>query len=271
MRKFKHIPTNAIYKEIKTNSLYNRYQGLGTTFAPQSIVEAEGSKDWEEIFDKPEYTILSFYSLTPASVNLGKPDPDYIWKKCSNKHNMWARFVDGKFVTVAFTFTDILANKNYAIHSVRRESDGEVFTIGDNTQFGKVISFDFIPTYEGEILKAICKNGPATSTISIDILEFKTKLFTTEDGVDIYEGDTYYIVGAAQWNINSIVAKNSIYRLIYTHPFFSTKEKAEEYIILNKPCLSLKEINDECAGYIIYPYRRIKEIVKQKILGTQTT
>lgn len=74
-------------------------------------------------------------------------------------------------------------------------------------------------------------------------IEVKTPLFTTEDGVHIFERDKYYIVfydfKVQEYNAKQdyIVWSESNYKK------FSTKEKAEEYILLNKPCLSLTEIS----------------------------
>jgi hypothetical protein len=45
--------------------------------------------------------------------------------------------------------------------------------------------------------------------------------------------------------------------------YFSTKEKAQEYITLNKPCLSLKEVWDAYSS-ADNPYTATKELAKQK-------
>ncbi len=77
-------------------------------------------------------------------------------------------------------------------------------------------------------------------------------LFTTEDDVDIFVGDAYWVLNtkvndwifeenAARDNINyfykdkSYASQTKIY-------YFSTKEAAEEYVVMNKPCLSISDI-----------------------------
>lgn len=79
----------------------------------------------------------------------------------------------------------------------------------------------------------------------------KQPLFTTEDGVEIMKYDKTTLVYkvrkenftiisnyAYQYSENSIAAReNKLYSGL-----FSTKEVAEEYILMNKPCLSIKEI-----------------------------
>ena len=107
----------------------------------------------------------------------------------------------------------------------------------------------------------------------------KKPLFTTEDGLDIFEGDLFYYVKFVQYN-NTSGKPFEIVRGDYTsfeyepqyEKYFSTKEKAEEYILLNKPVLSLKDVAN------IYPginkshpdkpssqSERLKNLVKSKI------
>lgn len=85
----------------------------------------------------------------------------------------------------------------------------------------------------------------------------KEKLFCTEDGVNIYEGDKYWVARTDKYGILSmrwtsdltpcvldphiipidrdLYAKNGCLR-------FSSEEAAEEYILMNKPCLSINDI-----------------------------
>ena len=63
-------------------------------------------------------------------------------------------------------------------------------------------------------------------------------LFITEDGVKGYEGDTYWFT-TEQFTINKDIAFKNGYRI---GKCFSTLEKLEEYILFNKPILSLNDI-----------------------------
>tara|TARA_R110002124_G_scaffold281430_1_gene455641 strand:+ start:927 stop:1265 length:339 start_codon:yes stop_codon:yes gene_type:complete len=101
----------------------------------------------------------------------------------------------------------------------------------------------------------------------------KEKLFCTEDGVDIFEGDIVYEVKS-----NGKIKKEPLewtpskYHLNYinnkTNMSFSTKKAAEEYILMNKPCLTLNEMLNYL-GKIgnLTPARRsnLIEIVKSKL------
>ena len=71
-------------------------------------------------------------------------------------------------------------------------------------------------------------------------------LFTTEDGVPIYEDNIVYMVEKDTFVISSRCNANGQSTFYYW--YFSTKEKAEEYIIKHKPCLSFQEIKDQLLG-----------------------
>jgi dipeptidase len=76
--------------------------------------------------------------------------------------------------------------------------------------------------------------------------EEKKVLFTTEDGVDIKEGEQYFNVNEKYWRVEGVhyCLKLNYETYHKSDKCFSTKEKAEEYILFHKPCLSLKEVKD---------------------------
>ena len=66
-----------------------------------------------------------------------------------------------------------------------------------------------------------------------------------------------YTAGGNDYNL----AYNRVYNND-TYLYFSTKEKAEEYIIMNKPLLSIEDVKDHyCLGYI----KDLKKLVKNKM------
>jgi hypothetical protein len=177
------------------------------------------------------------------------------------------------------------------IHSVKRLSDGEVFTIGDiigcipvnkhlkSQKFTKVYQkIDIIAIIDNEVLFQKDNRTWIESTSMKNAEHKKRPLFTTEDGVDIFEGDTvYYIETEEEPELCFIVNKYTV--LKHSGRFtsdnslhsFSTKEKAEEYILMNKPCLSYKEASDIMlhrdisAHYKKIIREKLKELVKQKL------
>jgi hypothetical protein len=68
----------------------------------------------------------------------------------------------------------------------------------------------------------------------------KIPLFTTEDNVEIFEGDIFWFVDT-MWNIGMGKA-TSAHKHISEYKTFSTKEAAEKYVDENKPVFSRKQI-----------------------------
>jgi len=119
----------------------------------------------------------------------------------------------------------------FAINSVKRLSDGEIFTIGDNTKYGCIDKFYIKNNYllSTTVLES---NGRYLKYLE----KIKQPLFTTEDGVDIFNPTLLWRVSKSSFYFNKygdyMIQKGSCAYLC-----FSTKEKAEEYILMNKPFL----------------------------------
>ena len=113
---------------------------------------------WDEVIEK-DYEILSF------SQDSGITD---IWTKFYP--DSWGRNVNGQCATIPYTTEEILSNKLYAIHSVKRLSDGEVFTIGDNTKDGYISEIQITDKFTGGVAFSI---GP----------KMKISLWSIEKGV----------------------------------------------------------------------------------------
>ncbi|MBC7845585.1 MAG: hypothetical protein H7Y10_03740 [Flavobacterium sp.] len=156
--------------------------------------------------------------------------------------------------------TLVNAKNPFDIFSVKRLSDGEVFNIKDFTTKGVIHKFEITPSH-----LSVSVGDQKTLLRTFDKIK-KTPLFTTEDGVDIFIGSSVYPV-------------SDDFKLLYTSfvkerdkniRCFSTKEKAEEYIITHKPCLSIKDIfNSKELNLSNAERARIKivleEIVKNKL------
>jgi hypothetical protein len=152
--------------------------------------------------------------------------------------------------------------RQFHIYSIKRLSDDEVFTIGDI-----IYSGDFKPTKLETI--TIRDNGGIAmwgkyhsnmlGEIGLASCIIKKPLFKTEDGVDIYEGDNYWFIILNKANYPALVDKEwkpiciqaENHNPEFTHEelqknlgnvTFSTKEAAEEYILLNKPSFSYNDI-----------------------------
>ena len=176
---------------------------------------------------------------------------------------------NGKFIEKVYN-QDATIEPYWKIHSIKRKSDGEIFTIGD------IIDTKVDNKYKQEILEI---NFGINNNLLKDRLIFKTKagyvviniavkskqpLFTTEDGVDIFEGDYSYGVHNSKFDIVKIKHINTVY-VGDNFIEFSTKEKAEEYILLNKPCLSYNEILNATKIRNKNTFETLKDLVKSKI------
>lgn len=173
-------------------------------------------------------------------------------------------------------------NERCKIHSVKRLSDSEIFTIGDkiqldsdNKEYGTItelyISHEQLRFYCGKLGGVLCHDIDKRNNFT----KLKQPLFTTEDGVDIFEGDKYFICTASLSNcINNEGIVGKFFKPNPNYKYFSTKEKAEEYILMNKPCLSLNDVILEAnrinknKGFIKAKLgQSLKELVNTKING----
>jgi hypothetical protein len=163
-------------------------------------------KQWEEIVEK-DYEIVSYYQ------NSNVQQKNIYYKS----HKNW----------------EYIEKLNYKMHSVKRLSDGEIFTVNDRVNYmGDSYTISRFETLNEIFLVGII--GMQCLLNLIDIEPIKTPLFTTEDGVDIFEGDYYYWIdldkGENYLKISDKVKAYEGTKLPKSSPAFSTKEAAKSYI-----------------------------------------
>ena len=209
------------------------------------------------------------------------------WEEVVEKDYEILSLIEGKFIYPCDKYSKDYINQLFntlgvSIHSVKRLSDSEIFTIGDkiqldndNKEFGTItelyISHEQLRFYCGRLGGVICHDVDKRNNFT----KLKQKLFTTEDGVDIFEGDKYFICTASLSNcINNEGIVGKFFKPNPNYKYFSTKEKAEEYILMNKPCLSLNDVILEAnrinknKGFIKAKLgQSLKELVNTKING----
>ncbi len=237
----------------------------GNWFNPQNYPEF-----WELVVEK-DYEILNlffdghFYELSNKKLN--KTEFKYLSKT-----------IDGHcgLTDLNIKFED--SEMNVKIHSIKRKSDGEIFTISDKIRF---IDESLEETYPCRIIKSfkikdntiisICDDNGVEILLK-NLKHVKQPLFTTEDGVDIFESDYYYPVEKLYYFLHE---KQKDHHCTNEDKFwiFSTKEKAEEYILMNKHCLSLnnifKDVEEMRKGLKTFENsqlaKRFKKLVQQKL------
>jgi hypothetical protein len=150
----------------------------------------------------------------------------------------------------------------WTIHSVKRLSDGEVFTVGDKVNNACDSScFNIKDIVIGDIVYLFGDNSHRCQLLH-KAIKNKDPLFVTEDGVDLYEGDRCWFV------TSGFYIKASVAGSVRSEKVFSTKEKAEKYVEEHKPRYSKEDIRkkmEECCHINYYGnmYVKAENIKKQ--------
>ena len=207
-------------------------------------------ENWEEIIEK-EYEILSFKQ------NSGIKE---LWL---NDGRGWARtnYNTGKRYTRPYSTEEILEHKMYSIYSVKRLSDGEIFTVGDK------VSLQGIDNYSNIITLTVYGNNISINGYINSIQYYKKQkqlLFTTEDDVDIFDGDNYFVVDTNRYINCGVYEASSTTTNLFRSPNylrFSTIDATKEYIFNNNPCLSLNDIKKHTQSW----WQALDNLVKTRL------
>lgn len=229
-----------------------RYEVKAIPNQPASRTPAPEPKDWE---------------LTAIKDRNGKVWPIEFWSANGTQQK---GFLGNSYDYVL----NCLERKGQSIHSVKRLSDEEVFSVGDVVdvyyQGGKQ-KLNEPMKITGFAVKSglvVFHEGGDSSISEIQKLPPKPlPLFTTSDMVEIFPGTPYWHIvsdWAPQMEI-AVEAGREEYKSRKMQTF-STESAAREYVLLNKPCLSVKEvfdISDTTVTGIDFE-RIIKELAKSK-------
>lgn len=154
---------------------------------------------------------------------------------------------------------EILSLKHYKINSVKRLSDGEIFTIGDKVQdsLTDILTGNKVQTinyfHSGD--KLICQTKSGT-TIPLSTIRKAEPILVTEEGVEICKGDSIYAVT----NCFTLIYEPFIEFCSFNYSkYFAKKENAEKYIRDNEKRYSLNDIKETvnklgCFGTTLIEY-----------------
>lgn len=238
---------NYILKPIKNNK--QEYYINNMFINPEDYPEY-----WEEIIEK-DYEILSFI-VDSNKVILTR-----------RQNNLFAS-VRSNVTNGFYSEEDILSNDpkrvdwiensddkyGYSIYSVRRLSDGEIFTIGDKTNQGVINNILLVDNN-------ILFNQYVNSFKNIQ--HVKQPLFTTEDGVEMFAGQIICSVHIETHTIQDRGLLCLDFKPNNDYKYFSKREKAEEYIKLNSIRYSLKDIKEAFGESRTLSFKSIFNKLKQ--------
>lgn len=244
----------------------------------------------------PKNGFYNFRLATKEEINVFNYEKDFeILSFIHNKQTALApeglivtKQIDKKFKTsininlsVESSEEKFIEHPDWDIHSVKRLSDGEIFTLNDRTKNKNHTIISKIILKE-DIMFLFLVSTKNCLFLYDSLIELKNckkakPLFTTDDNVEIYGGDEFYFIGMGNKNfiggLGKLIASEDG-RAKFAYKRFSTKEAGEEYILLNKPCLSIVDIQSiyisATEGYkkrnskVTY-LEKLKELAKSKM------
>lgn len=203
----------------------------------------------------PEGYIIQGFDLKTGEVLVEVKPADWIvtsFRSTSDKERLYN--FNGEFYTwnsYRFTFESMVSvgycvnTGHYEVYSVKR-SDGIKFKIGDNTNTGIISKFEM----QDNMIRVWFEGNPSKYHMNLISLRHVLPLFKTEDGIDIYSGDTYWLINYKNWTIPGTwtnIAGDKTQLNTY-HKAFISEKNANEYIIMNKPILSINDVLDSLTG-----------------------
>jgi hypothetical protein len=185
------------------NGLYEGYQ-----YNYYSKHVENNPEYWEEVIEK-DYEIVSY---------VAKDNPNNITTKRRGAH---------------------LHEEYWKINSVKRLSDGEIFTLGDRVkgyEHGciKTITEIVVNDTESILTEGIWLRYDSGSSHMTHAIKVKNPIFLTHDGKNIFAGDTVWWVNKKTFCSDYFVPTPSVTFFSDLNAYFLTREEAEDYIKKNK-------------------------------------
>jgi hypothetical protein len=186
-------------------------------------------------------------------------------------------------------FDTISPITEFRIHSVKRLSDGEIFTVGDKAKSNGGRNSHYIESFQiskkskmgekgdwvgyGENLIWVRWADHAGGSWLNDVEKVKEEIIlTTNDGVNLKFGDKYFVASPESYQIFEASAGITFKTERWKGRGFSTRELAEEWVLMNKPLLSLEDllsvwgVEPKKEVYNISPlFVRFKELADKKL------
>lgn len=129
---------------------------------------------------------------------------------------------------------------DFTIHSIKRLSDGEIFTVGDKVKqvswIGPIKEIKIVGPMNNCFVFIDC--GDRVLDYLLSVVEKLTPLFKTEDGIDVFEGDLPWFLRVKEnageqeklWTMGKFEGNIRFRSKSDTYKWFSTKEAAQVYV-----------------------------------------
>lgn len=222
--------------------------------------------DWTQIVYYPEFweeVIENSFEILSFKQDSGITD---LWTLFREG---WSRNVNGYPVTGPYTTEAIVNNKLYNIHSVKRLSDGEIFTIGDRA---KTITSQGRHTVTQLSIRQKCTGRDGKGGYNYDGIDriwidweddcggnwlestekIKQPIFLTHDGKDIFAEDRVWYVNKDNFYYDYIIAQPEVKFNSEIRAYFLTREAAEDYIKRNKVLFTTEDGVEIKKDQIVY-------------------
>lgn len=234
IKKYPGSPEVGTLIHYDQNGYYNQ-KDIGNTILRRELVENQ-DEFWEKVPEK-QYEILSF-------IRTG-----------SSNHNGAIFTLSGNTYSTSCFHNNLslehcLTSGGFLIQSVKRLSDGKVFSVGDTVKgdlSGKITRFEIeslsdsgMTVYSDNMLVAGYNN------CCLSYIKHSKIIFTTQDGVEIAEGDTVDVYAYAKTHGTKIskytkpnVDKNSFSSAVY---YFCNFNTAKKRLMHSLKCLSIEDV-----------------------------
>jgi hypothetical protein len=232
---------------MKKYKLIKQYPGspaLGT------IIQGKGKQGW--------------YTKGPGHTT-------YDWTQVVNYPKFWEEVIEKDY--------EILISRvvSQEILSVKRLSDGEVFTVGDLIDLKPVMSSEL---KQDRILKIRIVDNKIRfkmnfqadhswgSSYTLNFLKkVKQPIFLTHDGKDIFEENTVWFVNKENFYYDYIIVSKETNFCSERRAYFLTRAAAENYLVQKSHSLSIEDFweFDSWGGSNIAKSKRLKRLVKERL------
>jgi hypothetical protein len=277
MRKFKLIKEypgsdhEGIIVSLKTpNGLYEGYQYNYSTKHVENNPEY-----WEEVLEK-DYQVLISRVVPQEILSVKRLSDGEVftvgdliktpYTDCTPIIGFNTKYSTEYFIEVPTGFTRLLSLEK-AKQPIFLTHDGKDIFPEDTVWYvnKENLYYDYIKAYPEVKFNSEIRAYFLTEEAAVDYIKKNKVLFTTEDGVGIKKGDTYFFVDT-DFSIN----------LSNAHPgcgqyserkYFSTFETAQYYVIVNAKVLSIEEFWEFVSkpGSNVVKQKALKRLVKQRL------